>query len=506
MTEILTTKVMRESDAAAISGGVPGKELMGRAAAAVFEEGESAGIWRSPVCVVCGSGNNAGDGYALAGILCEKGYECDVILLGDRFSSDGRYYFDLLENGKAGVITWKTGMDLKRYASVADCIFGTGFRGRPEGTEAEAIAAINESGAAVVSVDINSGLGGDSGMAELCVESDLTVSVGSYKPGHFLGMAKDVMKRKVNRDIGIAPRGRSIRLIEKADVRAVLPERKNNSNKGTYGYSAIIGGCLEYSGAVRLAAMADAAMRSGAGVVKVAVPGSLGRLLVPHILESTLFPMPDEGGRMRFDEGSLTALTKNTKSCAFGMGIGSSPEGAGKILGWLLRNYGGRLLVDADGLTMLAALDDSRIRERSCSLVITPHVKEFSRLTGLDISEILSDPVRHAEEYARKTGAVVLLKGPSTVITDGADTYICDRGCPGMATAGSGDVLSGISCALLGYCADELSAMWAAAYINGFAGEIAQSLVGSISMTASDTVRALPSAIMLIRGDKGGTV
>ncbi len=500
MAEVLTVKVMRESDAETIRSGIPGRELMRRAGQAVFEEGLAAGAWRSPVCVVCGSGNNAGDGYVIAGILADHGYEVDVILLEDRFSEDGRFYYGLLAEKEVGILAWENVKDLKRYGTVVDCIFGTGFRGRPEGTAAEAIEAINGSGACVVSVDINSGLGGDSGMAELCVRSDLTVSIGNYKPGHFLNMAKDVMKRKVNRDIGIKPAGKAIRLIEEEDVRKALPERMNFSNKGTYGYCALIGGCLEYSGAVRLASMANSAMRSGAGVVKIAAPKSLCGLLVPHILESTLFPVPDEDGVMLFDEDELVRLMKNTKSCAFGMGIGLRSPGSGRpgapeILGWLLERYTGKLLVDADGLTMLSKIDKEKIRKAAGTLVLTPHVKEFSVLSGLDIKEVLNDPVRHAEGYAKETGAIVLLKGPATVITDGESTLLCDRGCPGMATAGSGDVLSGISAALLGYCEDTLTAMGAAAYINGLAGETAESVSGSISMTASDTVLAIPAAI-----------
>ena len=207
MKDILSVETMRRSDAATISGGISGKELMYRAGKALYESVE----WKAPVGIVCGVGNNAGDGYVLADLLAKAGTECFLILLEDRFSEDGRYYYDrcLKENGDAvSVRYFEDTDDLSGFATVVDCIFGTGFRGEVKGKAREAVEKINNSGAYVVAVDINSGLNGDSGMVGLgsiCVRSDVTVSIGSFKPGHFLNMAKDVMKQKINCDIGIQP-------------------------------------------------------------------------------------------------------------------------------------------------------------------------------------------------------------------------------------------------------------------------------------------------------------
>ena len=489
MTRIMCVEDMRNSDAATIAGGVSGRELMARAGKAIFDSVD----WKAPVAIVCGVGNNAGDGYVLAGLLRDAGIDCTLVLLEERFSEDGRYYFNECTGKKVHTCTIDDIDTLSGFDTVVDCIFGTGFRGEVKGKALEAIEKINESGAYIVSVDINSGLNGDSGMAAKCVSSDLTVSIGTFKPGHFLNLAKDVMKRKINVDIGIKPLKEDIYLVEKGDIAAFFGERPNFSNKGTYGYTALIGGSKRYSGAVRLANMANAAMRAGAGVVKVALPGALYHALLPLILESTVFPLSDRDGEVVYNEKELAELVSNVKTVAFGMGIGVSEE-TSKILKYLLENYKGRLIIDADGLTLLSKMDRSVLKGTEAQVVLTPHLKEFERLTGKTISEILDAPLETAVRYASETGTVVLLKGPSTIVTDGKVTYITDAGCAGMATAGSGDVLSGILSAV---CAngDLTLAVAVGAYINGKAGELAQEQYGAVSMVASDTVACIPKVI-----------
>ena len=482
MIPILSVKAMRESDARTIADGTPGRELMFRAGKAVCGLVD----WKPPVAVVCGSGNNAGDGFVIAKLLHEAGTACEIILLSGRTSEDGGYYLSQCREAGVPVRPWEIGTSLEGYGTLVDCLFGTGFRGAAEGAAAEAINRINESGAYVVSVDINSGLNGNSGLAETCVRSDLTVSVGSFQPGHFLNMAKDVMKAKVNCGIGIRPVDTHMALVEEPDIAPLFRPRANNAHKGTYGYTALIGGSKKYSGAIRLAAMANAAMRSGAGVVKLAVPDVLWPVVAPGVLESTVFPLNDNGSEIVFDENQFAELTANIRTAAFGMGAGTG-EGAARALGWLLEHFTGRLIVDADGLNLLSRMDRDLIRGAACGLILTPHVKEFSRLAGLEIPSILQDPAGTAEAYAKETGVILLLKGPATVVTNGAQTRIIDAGCPGMATAGSGDVLSGILAATAAAVSDPLTAAAAAAWINGKAGELAQSRNGSVSMTAGDT-------------------
>ncbi len=490
MIRVLSRAGVRKSDAEKIASGTPGTALMRRAA-----EGIASYIGQNEkTAVVCGRGNNGGDGYALAEILADRGTECAVFALSEDLSPDGAYYYKrCAEKGvKIGLFTENT--DLSPFHTVVDCIFGTGFRGAPAGLSKTAIEKINASGRRVISADINSGLDSDSGLAKLCVISDLTVSIGFYKPGHFLGMAKDCIKSKVNVDIGLEASDRPYGVLEKADAAKALHKRPAFCNKSDFGYIAIVGGSRRYGGAVKLACMANAAMRSGAGVVKAAVPDFMADRLSARTLECTVFPLSSDNGYIAFNEEEIKELIRGVKVIAFGMGAGQG-EGVGQTLRYLLGNFEGTLIIDADGLNALSRAGAGLLKTAKCRTVLTPHVKEFSRLTGKEISEILSDPISAAKDFAKEYGAVVLLKGTATVITDGHAVNISDTGCPGMATAGSGDVLSGITAALCACNTDTLTAVSAAAYINGAAGEAAEKKTNSISMIASDTVSCIPQII-----------
>lgn len=488
----ISNDLMRRSDRATIEAGTPSRKLMHRAAEALSR----AYSWESGAVIVCGVGNNAGDGYALASILKDRGVESRLVLLEECFSEDGAFYF---EECRKKAIPWELyseQTDLSDATAIADCIFGTGFRGCAEGRAAELIRAVNEAGCPVISADINSGMSGDSGLGKPCVHSTRTVAIGSYKYGHFLGNSKDVIGSLTVEDIGIPVLEDSFCLVpEASDFSSVLRHRSRNSHKGDYGYVGILAGCTEYSGAAKLANLSCAALRSGCGVSTLAVPQSLAASVSPYLLESTLMLIPDDGaGHMVFDAEALDALMKGRRALAVGMGWGRSPENK-KILVYLLERYEGALVIDADGLNTLAEMDVSLLRQTGARVFLTPHPKEFERLSGYPVKEILQDPVTLARRYATDTGACVLLKGACTVITDGKTSYLVDRGCAGMATAGSGDVLSGILAGLLGYAPADALTIACGAYLAGVAGELAEADSNAISMTASDTVRHLSKAI-----------
>ena len=285
-------------------------------------------------------------------------------------------------------------------------------------------------------------------------------------------------------------------------LKDIFRPRVSDSHKGTYGYIALIGGSLMYSGAIRLAALAAAAARSGAGVVTVAVPESIAPVVASHVLVSTIYPLTDEegaAGHIGYAPEQIDTLMRRRKAIAFGMGVGTG-SGARRVLRHLLENYEGRLLIDADGLNILAE-DMELLYKSKAKIVLTPHLMEFSRLSGLSLAEIEADKEGTAKDFAahcRLKGADVtlLLKGPVTVVTDGEEIIPVKAGCPGMASGGSGDVLSGIATAMLGYSTQPV--LWtvaAAAYVNGRAGELAQALHGDISMTAADTVMQIEDVI-----------
>ncbi len=492
MQRVVSVKTMRESDAATIRAGVSGRELMLRAAKGVFD----CFAWSGKTAIVCGEGNNAGDGYALAGLLRQSDLACTVILLSDRFSEDGAYYFDLCQGAGVEICHYTEDFSFTSYETVVDCIFGTGFRGEVTGIFRQAIKAINQSGKTVISVDINSGLNGESGQGDLCVHSDITVSIGSYKYGHFLGFAKDVIGRLCNVDIGIKLQGASATLLEEDDICAIFPKRSHASHKGMYGYVSVMGGCTSYSGAVKLANLSCAALRAGAGVAQLIVPASLAQSVSPYLLESTLALLPDAEGQMLFAPAELDRILARQSALAIGMGWGSSEQNA-RILRYVLQNFRFSLVIDADGLNALSTMPDREelLKSSACHVILTPHTKEFERISGYSCEEILRDPVGCVQAYAAKTGCCVLLKGSCTVVSDGKETYLVTRGCPGMATAGSGDVLSGVLAGMLGALPPTPKTVAAGAFLAGYAGELAECENTAVGMLASDTVRCLPTAL-----------
>ncbi len=493
MIEAVSVAQMRESDAAAVRSGVPAEELMMRAARGVF----GSYPWKGRTAVVCGSGNNAGDGYALALLLRGAGVPCRVLRLTEAATPVGSIYLEQCRRAGIPMETVTEKPDFSGDAEIADCIFGTGFHGNAEGIYRNAIEAINQSGLPVVSVDINSGMNGDSGLGDPAVRSTVTVSVGSPKAGHYLADAKDRIGRLLNVDIGIPIVGEPYRLLEAADVRAALPPRRRNSHKGTYGYVGILGGCTRYAGAAKLANLGASAMRAGCGVVTLGVPSSLAAAVAPCLLESTLAPMPESGGCMAFDPAAINAFLAGKRAVAVGMGWGEGSDYPA-ILTHLLENFSGSLLLDADALNTLSRMDRSLLRRAAGRVILTPHPKELERLSGVPMDEILSDPVAAAKDFAGKYRVILLLKGATTVVTDGETAYLSDRGCAGMATAGSGDVLSGVLAGLLGYLPPTALTVACGAYLAGYAGELAEASENPVSMVASDTVAALPRALSRI--------
>ncbi len=494
MLPIVNAKTMQESDCATIASGTPGRELMLRAAMGILESY----TWQGKTLIVCGTGNNAGDGYALATLMHKANLCCELLLLGDRFSEDGEYYFDICRNLGISYTFWSGSFDFSPYSQIVDCIFGIGFHSTPDEETAALIEAINQSGKPIISADINSGLGGDNGLGTPCIQSDLTVAIQRYKPGHFLAQAKDVIINLSCVDIGIETPNEDIFLLEERDVAKLFAPRKNHAHKGNYGYVAIIGGSVEYSGAAKLANMSAAALRAGCGVVTLAVPESIAQSVSPYLLESTLLPIPaDESGKMTFVPELLDGILSRYASVAIGMGWGSS-DAYREILSHVLKHVRGPLIIDADGLNTLSQMDLTLLKDAKAPVILTPHLMEFSRLSGLSIAEVEKNPVTHAKAFAKEYGVILLLKGCSTIVTDGEIVYLSNRGSAGMATAGSGDVLAGILAGLCGYLAPDALTVASGAYLAGMAGELAEEKGNAISMIASDTAREIANALSVL--------
>ena len=278
--------------------------------------------------------------------------------------------------------------------------------------------------------------------------------------------------------------------IEINDIKDLFKERKDNANKGNFGTCGILGGSINYTGSVKLSTLACSAMRSGAGICRIIIDEYLTNAITPYILEETLWPLDND----------LDKAIRNLDSLAIGMGWGISDKNT-KMLKYIIKNYKGILIIDADGLNILAKNLDL-LSVTKAQVILTPHPKEFSRIINKDIKEILDDPIKYTMNFAKKYQVIVLLKGARTIVADGDNYYEVNMAVPGLATAGSGDVLSGILAGFMAYNKYNIKSVAAAALLNALAGKIAEDKYTDIAMVAHDTIECIPDAIKKVRGDK----
>ncbi len=493
MKKILTVENMRLSDKNTIATKIPSKKLMASAAKQIFRLGN----FQGKIGIVCGSGNNAGDGYALAILLYEDKKDVTIVLTKDKFSQDGKYFYDKCQEIGIKTIYLEDAINIT-FDTVVDALLGTGFKGVPSKEISETIKYINKH-QNVISIDINSGLNGDNGRYIETVKSMQTISIGYYKPGHFLNDAKDVMKTKINGEIGINPCLVDAYLLEKEDVKSIFPKRKENSHKGTYGTVAIIGGSKKYPGAIRLANLSQTALYSGCGISKIICPSEIYDLIFSNVLETVITSMPSIDGKMIYDEEKLKEALEGVRCTSVGVGWDNDNSSEyQKILSYLINDYKGFLIIDADGINTLSKMDLSILKGKK-NIILTPHIKELSRLTSLSTEEILDDPLKVAKEFVTKYEVTLLVKGPTTIVASKDNTFFVETGNSGMATAGSGDVLTGVLTGIFGMNdikIEDISFICACgAYINGYAGDMAKDKYGEVGMVSSDTARFISFAI-----------
>lgn len=276
--------------------------------------------------------------------------------------------------------------------------------------------------------------------------------------------------------------------LEIKDIKELFKCRDKDANKYDFGVVGLMGGSLEFSGAIKLANLSLSALRSGSGLVRVIVEENLKDAILPYLLEQTLFIL----------DNNLNKALNNLDVLAVGMGWGQD-ESRTQYLEYILKNFTGKLIIDADGLNILAK-NLNWLEKTKAKIVLTPHLKEFSRLTGISVDKIKENSLEYAQDFARKHNIILLLKGSSTIVTDGVTTYLVESGSPGMATAGSGDVLSGIIAGFLGYNSYTPLSVAAAAYLAGLAGSLATKKYTDIASIASDQIEFIPEAIKIIRG------
>jgi NAD(P)H-hydrate epimerase len=485
MTLLLTAARMREADRQTIAAGVPGIALMERAGARVADA--AFGLWRGgPVVVACGPGNNGGDGFIAARILANAGLPVRLHLLGDR----GRLTGDaaLAAAGWAGTIEPIAAMDVSGAGLIVDALFGTGLARPLEGEIAAAVEAINRVGRPVLSVDMPSGVDSDTGAVRgVAVRASETVTFACRKPGQLLLPGRDLCGRVTVAEIGIPPGtiealGEGLHANEPALWLPMLPRAASGGHKYGRGHALVLSGPATRTGAARLAA--HAALRAGAGLVTLAAPRSALLVNAAHLTAVMLRPC--DGAE---DLADLLADRRlNVVALGPGFGVGEGAREAVRVAA-----QGGRALVlDADAITSFTGDAGALAAILSgASAVLTPHDGEFERLMrgaapGADVGK-----VERARAAAALLGAVVVLKGGDTVIAapDGR-AAINAHASPHLATAGSGDVLTGIVAGLLAQGVLPFEAACAAVWLHGDA-----SLRLGPGLIAEDLSDAIPAAL-----------
>ena len=510
--KIITSKEMRELEDKAEKAGISRAKMMENAGknSALYILKMFPAVKKKKVLVVCGKGNNGGDGLVCARYLEQNNIRTTVFILNDKKNISGlsKRNLRLLEKtgSKVNDIKQQKGLpeDLNNFHIVIDAIFGTGFKGKVSGLYLSAIKLINSCSSKKISIDLPSGLDSDSGKAFVCVKADWTFTLGLPKQGLYLSDGVESAGKIKILDIGIPTKisvDSNLNLIEKKDIYS-FPKRKIDSHKGSYGQIFIIAGSPGFTGAAALAGLS--ALYSGSGLVTVGIPKSLNRIMAIKLTEVMTKPLPEtnSGTISMRAYADIKEWAMKLDAMAIGPGISRQKETL-SFARKIIQNIDIPLVVDADGLFALKN-NTQILKKRKAFTVITPHMGEMSYLTGISIQRIRQDKISVALKFSKKYNTVVVLKGPATVIAfpDG-DVWINQTGNPGMAKGGSGDVLTGILVSLIGQGIELRSALKTAVYIHGIAGDMARNEKGEISMTPSDLIAKLPRIFKALTSRQG---
>ncbi len=498
---VLDAEQMRAVDAwAIVERKVPSLDLMEAAGRAVAEAAaEIAGD--GPARVVCGKGNNGGDGLVAARVLAEMGFEVEALMLAasDELSDDARANFERFPTARtmagAGLPDALGGSGV-----IVDAVFGTGFEGVAREPAATAIEAINIASAPVVAADIPSGVNGSNGeIAGSAVSAERTVTFHAAKPGHWISPGKSNTGELTVAPIGIpegAPAEASAGLITER-VLELCPRRATNSTKFESGQVVVVGGSRGLTGSVCLAA--EAAIRTGAGYATVAVPAELEAIFEAKLTEVMSIGLPSREGHLRpAAEERLIEACEGAAAVVLGPGM-SRNHGVAQLTQSVALRIAAPLVVDADGLNAHAKSLPA-LSGREAPTVLTPHEGELGRLLGVESDDVKARRLACAQRAAEHAKAIVVLKGDDTIVTDGERTAISTGGTPALATAGTGDVLGGMIGALISRGMTPFEAACAGVSAHANAGRDAAERLGVESVIAGDVIESIPAGLSVDGG------
>jgi hydroxyethylthiazole kinase-like uncharacterized protein yjeF len=544
--KVVTAEEMRGIDKKTIEEfGIPGVVLMERAGLAVASRIKEI-FGRKRVLVVCGSGNNGGDGFVVARYLYKEGWDVKVFLTSKPEDLKGDALLEYKIAAKSGVpispveelLTHHSSL-ITKHSIFVDALLGTGLGKNVAGTLSEVIRLVNKLNMPIVSVDIPSGISSDNGqIMGQAVKADYTITFGLPKRGHLLYPGAEHTGKLFVEDIGFPKEllrsdGLSVELLMKEEVSSLLPERRRYSNKGDYGHVLIVAGSRGKTGAALMAA--KACLRSGAGLVTIGVPESLADIFQSRVTEEMTLLLPDKGDGILSEKASgliLDFLKEKADVVAIGPGIGVTAE-TRKLMKTLVQHSISPLVIDADGINSLQG-EKGIFSKSQVPIIITPHPGEMARLLQLSavrtqqsapppipphrggrvregvkaprselLTKIEQDRINTALSFAKETETYLVLKGVPTVIAEPAGrAYVNSTGNPGMATAGAGDVLTGMISGFLGQGLKALDASILGVYMHGLAGDIAATEKGTYSLIATDIIDSLPAAFQSLNNDE----
>lgn len=483
ITRVCKAQTMRNIDRYCMESlGIKGLILMENAARVIFDEVESKLKDMNGQCVtiVSGVGNNGGDGAALARYLYLNGYKVNFFIVGSLFSgsNDFKENLNILNNinlmeSSAIYINYVEESNLNDLEKsfnesfiIVDGIFGTGLKRQVEGIHETVISMINKSNKHIISIDVPSGIDSDTGkVLGVAIKANKTITLQLYKTGFLNYEAFNYCGDIVVKDIGIPKRvtdaiGENIFLTNEDFIKKAMPLREKFSHKGDFGKILIIAGSKEYTGAAYLAA--QGAVNSGGGLVTLATSKDVKAILQVKLTEAMVNEYDEEE--------ELIKTIEKSHVIAIGPGLGCNDNSLA-LVKKVLDESKKPVVIDADGINLIKEYLPF-LRNRVGQIILTPHLGEFSSLTGLSIEEIEENRVEIAEEFAREYNIILLLKGYNTIITDGNKTMINTTGNSAMASGGMGDVLTGMIASFIGQGIPPFEAVTCAAYIHGACGDI----------------------------------
>jgi len=480
--------------------GIPSLVLMERASLSVSNHV----LKECPdsLIILAGPGNNGGDGVAVGRILSDKIGDIKIfqIFPDEKLSSECKTQIEIAKKFKLSILKrYPTKRELQETGLIIDALFGTGLKRNIEGELADFIKLLNSFNKNVIAIDIPSGISSDSGeVLGEAIKAKKTITFGLPKMGHILYPGKDYVGELIVEDIGFPKELTEseelrVNLITRGFARRIIPERPAYSHKGKYGHVLIIAGSVGKTGAALMTA--KSALRTGSGLVTLAIPAALKVVFQSNVLEEMILPLPCNTKTLSKEatEQIISFINEKADSVAFGPGVGIN-EDTEEILKNLLMNCSVPIVIDADGITLLSKKKEI-LREAKAKTVITPHPGEMSRLIGISIRDIEKQRIDIAMDIAKELNTVVVLKGVPTVISDGEQVFVNTTGNPGMATGGSGDVLTGMISSLIGQGMDVFYASVLGVYLHGLSGDIGALKKGYHGLIARDIIENIPFAI-----------